>query len=104
MEQALAVSWQDYGIFILETLGALLIIALGAWAVVRFGGPRLNRNKGGRMKVIERLALEPRRSIYLVEVDQETLLLGVSEGSVQLVKSLNHNTAERSPNDQEPQP
>ncbi len=88
VEQSLSLSWQDYGVFLLETLVALFVIALGAWAVVRFSGGRINRKKGSRLKVVERLGLEPRRSIYIVEVDQETLLIGVSEGSVQLVKQL----------------
>ena len=38
------------------------------------------------MKIIERLVLEPRRSLHLVEVDGEILLVGTSEHSVQLLE------------------
>jgi flagellar biosynthetic protein FliO len=89
--QTLAVSWQSYGVFILETVAVLVVIALAAWGVVRFGGHRLSRGKEGqRMRVVERLGLEPKRSIYLIEVDGRSLLIGVSEGSVRLLEQLRH--------------
>ena len=76
----------SYGLFILETVIALAVIALAGWAVVRFSGRRFGRGgKNPRMKLIERLVLEPRRSIHLVEVDGETLLIGTSERSVALL-------------------
>jgi flagellar biosynthetic protein FliO len=76
----------SYGLFVLETLIALAVIALAGWAVVRFSGQRLSMGgKGRRMRLIERLVLEPRRSIHLVEVDGETLLIGTSERAVELL-------------------
>ncbi len=87
--QTIAGSWQSYGVFILETIAVLVVIALVAWGVVRFGGHRLGRGNGGRrMRVVERLGLEPKRSIYLIEVDGRSLLIGVSEGSVRLLEQL----------------
>lgn len=101
-QQPLAESWQGYGIFILETLAALALIAVGAWAVVRFGGARLRgRMKQGRLKVVERLVLEPRRSVYLIEVDGDTLLIGVSDGSIRLIKSLGSDKAGDAPDKKE---
>jgi flagellar biogenesis protein FliO len=77
----------SYGIFILETLIALALIALAGWAVVHFSGRRFGSGgKNRRMKLIERLVLEPRRAIHLVEVDGETLLIGTSERSVALLE------------------
>jgi flagellar biosynthetic protein FliO len=82
-------AWQSYGIFMLETLAALFVVALAAWALARFGGSWFNRGKGnGRLRVVERLGLDPKRAIYLVEVDKEQLLIGVSDGSVRLLKAL----------------
>ncbi len=87
--QTFTPSWQSYGVFILETLGALLVVALAAWVAVRFGGSWLSRGRGtGRLRVIERLGLDPKRTVYLIEVDKEQLLIGVSEGSVRLLKEL----------------
>ena len=82
-------SWTTYGLFILETIAALAIIAAAGWAVVRFGGSRFAlKGKNRRMKLLERLVLEPRRSVHLVEVDGALLLIGTSEKSVRLLKSL----------------
>jgi len=76
-----------WGPFLLETLAVLAALALLAWALVRFAGPRLRGARGrGRMKIVERLPLEPRRSLYLVEVDGRTLLVGASEGAVSLLE------------------
>jgi flagellar biosynthetic protein FliO len=96
--QTLAGSWQNYGIFILETIAILIVIALGAWAVVRFGGNRLARGKeGNRMRVVERLALEPKRSLYLVEVDGKPLLIGVSEGAMQRIEQVSAEHVSQEP-------
>ena len=78
-----------YGLFILETLIALAVIAFAGWAVVRFSGQRLLQGqKNRRMRLVERLVLEPRRAIHLVELDGETLLIGTSEHSVRLLKKV----------------
>ncbi|MDJ0764135.1 MAG: flagellar biosynthetic protein FliO [Myxococcota bacterium] len=83
-------SWQAYGVFILETLVALAVVAVVAWAIVRFGLLRWGlKSKSGRMKVIERLPLDARRSVYLVEVDGHTLLIGAADTSVHLIKEIN---------------
>lgn len=41
-----------------------------------------------RMKVLERLPVDARRSIMLLEVDGESLLLGVSGEQIALLKTL----------------
>jgi flagellar protein FliO/FliZ len=85
----LSAGWQGYGLFLLETLLILGLIAVVAWAVVRFGRHRPGAAKGARrMRILERLPLEPRRALYLVEVDGAALLLGASDGSVRLIKEL----------------
>lgn len=37
---------------------------------------------GKRLRVVERVGLDPRRALYLVEVDGKELLLGASEGGI----------------------
>ncbi|MCP4604950.1 MAG: flagellar biosynthetic protein FliO [Proteobacteria bacterium] len=87
-QQPIVQSWQNYAIFILETMVALAVIALAAWVVVRVGRTRFGRGgKSSRMRVVERLVLEPRRSVYLIEVDGRTMLVGTGEGSVQLLEN-----------------
>ncbi|MCP4673946.1 MAG: flagellar biosynthetic protein FliO [Deltaproteobacteria bacterium] len=85
----LAQSWQNYGIFILETLVALAAIALAAWGAVRIARARMgSRGETGRLRIIERLPLEPRRAVYLIEADGRTMLIGSSEGSLRLIEDL----------------
>lgn len=61
----------------------LAAIAGAAWAASRFLGPRLAaRRAGARMRVVERLALEPRRSLYLVAIDGRELVVGVTERGI----------------------
>jgi flagellar biosynthetic protein FliO len=87
--------WQNYGIFILETLVALAVVALAAWLITRYGWAHFfGRSKHGRMKVVERLALDPKRSVYLIEVDGETLLVGSGDG-VRLLKKMDTNQGKK---------
>ncbi|HUT78839.1 MAG TPA: flagellar biosynthetic protein FliO [Polyangia bacterium] len=74
------------GLQLLQAMAVLVAILALAWAFRRFAAPRLGLGpRPGRMRVIERLPLEPRRSLYLVEVDGVPHLFGVSEGSVRLL-------------------
>ena len=73
----------DFGPLAAKSVLVLALIALAAWAAARFLGPRLAARRGNvRMRVVERLALEPRRSLYLVEVDGRPLVVGVSERTI----------------------
>jgi flagellar protein FliO/FliZ len=79
----------DLGLLVVETVAILVLIAAAAWLFVRFLAPRLRGVKGrSRMRLLERLPLEPRRSLYVVEVDGAPLLIGVADGSVRLLKEL----------------
>jgi flagellar biosynthetic protein FliO len=63
------------------------LAALGAAALVALRA--LGRPAGtAGMRVVGRLALEPRRSLYLVEVGGRCLLVGVGEGPIALVAEL----------------
>jgi flagellar biogenesis protein FliO len=87
--QKLSGSWQDYGLFLVETLVVLALIALGALVFVRLMERGFRRGKRGeRMRVIERLVLTPKHSLYIVKVDSETLLISASERSTELLKNL----------------
>jgi flagellar biosynthetic protein FliO len=73
----------DFGPLVAKSVLVLALIAVAAWAAARFLGPRLAARRGNvRMRVVERLALEPRRSLYLVEVDGAPTVVGVSDRGV----------------------
>lgn len=63
----------------------MLAVVLGlAYLVLHQGLGRLvQRTQGGkRMRVVERVSLEQRRSLYLVEVDGQELLIAGTDGAI----------------------
>jgi flagellar biogenesis protein FliO len=61
----------------LKTIAALAIVLLVAWLTLHKGMGRLveRAQAGKRMRVIERVSLDARRTLFLVEVDGKTLVL-----------------------------
>ncbi|MBI3074548.1 MAG: flagellar biosynthetic protein FliO [Deltaproteobacteria bacterium] len=77
---------------ILQTILVLLVVVVLAIVIVRFGVKRIVAGPewrgGANLKVIERLTLEPRRSIVLVRAGDKYLLLATSEGGVSFVREV----------------
>jgi flagellar biogenesis protein FliO len=73
----------DYGASLLQTLLALAAVCLLAYAAVRFGLGRVYRASasGRRMRIVERLPIDGRRALLLVEIDGRTYLVGAGEGA-----------------------
>lgn len=71
-----------YGIALLQTLFALAGVCVLAWVVLRWGARRGfgMGALGGRVRVLERVALDPRRTLYIVKVGERVLLLGAGDG------------------------
>lgn len=81
----------SYGGLLLKTIVALVIVVVLAYALLRWGLPKLlpGRARGaGEIKVLDRQSLDGRRSVVLVEAYGRYLLLGVAEGSVTLLAEL----------------
>lgn len=72
-----------YGAALLQTLLALAVVCVLAWVVLKWASRRgFAFGAGGRrVKVLERVALDPRRTLYLVEVGGKVLLLGAGDGA-----------------------
>lgn len=71
-----------YGIALLQTLLALAAVCVLAWVVLRWGARRGfgTGALGGRVRVLERIALDPRRTLYVVKIGERVLLLGAGDG------------------------
>jgi len=71
-----------YGVALLQTLFALGAVCVLAWVVLRWGARRgIGMGAlGGRVRVLERIALDPRRALYIVKVGDRVLLLGAGDG------------------------
>ena len=78
-----------------ETVLLLAAVCLLAYVVIRFlhrrlYGPRGNGLAGhGRLEVVDRLVVGPRRSIQVVRAGSKVLLIGVSDNQISLIDELN---------------
>lgn len=68
-----------YGVALLQTLLALAAVCILAWVVLKWSRGRGLAMGGRRVKVLERVPLDGRRSLYLVEVAGRVLLVGAGE-------------------------
>src|SRR5689334_8455922 len=75
---------------LLSSVVVLAVVCVVAWLVVRFGARWLvgARGRARGMGVLARLPLEPRRSLYVVEVAGKTLLVGTSEMGLNVLSEL----------------
>lgn len=81
----------SYGDLLLTSLIVLGGVCVGALLLVRFVGRFLatGRARGAHLlDVIARVPLEPRRSLYVVEVAGKTLLVGTSEMGLSVLSEL----------------
>lgn len=71
-----------YGASLLQSLLALAAVCILAWVVLRWSAARgLGSGAGQRVKVIERVPLDARRWVYLVEIGERVLVLGAGDGA-----------------------
>ncbi len=93
----------SYGL-LLQSIGFLLLIVVLAYLAVRYGLRSIYRGfDGGYMKVLERVPLDPKSgsALTLIQVGREIYLVGSSQGSVTLLKTIDWKdlqyTSENSP-------
>ena len=81
----------SYGDLLVSSLLVLALVCIAAFVVVRVAGRWLatGRARGASlMDVIARVPLEPRRSLYIVEVAGKALLVGTSEMGLSVLSEL----------------
>jgi flagellar biosynthetic protein FliO len=80
-----------------QTILALGFVCVLAYVVLRVVLPRLQvgARSQSMVKVIDRTPLDQRRSLFVVEVTGRWLLLGSSEGGVELITELDADKAEQ---------
>lgn len=85
----------SYGWLLAETLVALVAVCLLALVALRWGLRRLGTPgsfEGARIKVLERVAVDPRRSLLLVEVGPRILLVGTGDGPMTMLAEIDPAT------------
>ena len=81
----------SYGDLLVTSLIVLGVVCVAAFVAVRLFGRLLStgRARGAHlMNVVSRVPLEPRRSLYVVEVAGKTLLVGTSEMGLSVLTEL----------------
>src|ERR1700759_1321951 len=84
-------SGNSYGEMLVTSLLVLGCVCVAAFVIVRVLGRVLatGRSRGAHlMDVVARVPLEPRRSLYVVEVAGKTLLVGTSEMGLSVLSEL----------------
>ena len=79
----------------LAGLALVLGIMVGTYWLVRRLAPRTAALGGGRMRLLARLGLGPRKFLALVEVADRVLVLGVTTDSIRLVCELDQPLPEQ---------
>lgn len=82
--------WESIQVFV-RNISAFVVVLLLAYITLRYGLGMFNKKfNRGVLKIIERVMLDPRRgsALYLVQIGSECYLLGISQGSVNLIKEL----------------
>ena len=80
----------EEGLLILRMFTSLLLV-LGAMAGIYFWLKRRGGMPGAgqrRMRIIERLSIDSRRSMLLINVDGEEMVVGVGNDGMSLLKNL----------------
>ncbi len=81
----------SYGDLLMTSLLVLAGVCIAAFVIVKLVGRLLatGRTRGAHvLDVVARLPLEPRRSLYVVEVAGKTLLVGTSEMGLSVLSEL----------------
>jgi flagellar biosynthetic protein FliO len=68
--------------------GIVLLMIYGAAIVFRRWQVGSVKSSTRRMKVIESTALSPRRTLFLVEVDGQTFMVGATDQSINLIAEI----------------
>lgn len=82
----------------MQTIFALALVCGLAYLIFRVILPRLSVNYTSRnmVRVVDRIGLEARKSLYVIEVAGRWFLVAVSESGVQLISELDAEAARES--------
>ena len=86
----------NFFLMLVETILALGLVCGLAYLVFHFALPRLDtiRSSNSMVRVVDRVGLDARKSLYVIEVAGRWLLIAASEAGVHLVSELDAKTAE----------
>jgi flagellar biosynthetic protein FliO len=81
---------------LVQTFLVLAFVCALAWVILRVLSRHSNRfAQNSMMQIVDRIPLDQRRSIFIVKVAGRWLVIGSSEGGVELITELDPEAAER---------
>ena len=82
-------------LMLVQTLVALGLVCGLAYVIFRWVLPRLNAVSSGSsmVRVVDRVGLDARKSLYVIEVAGRWLLIAASEAGVQVISELDEKAA-----------
>lgn len=90
----------DFGMLLLRTFFFLALVCLLIYFLLRKVLPRIVQMPGIRnrtVKIIERLPLDQKKSLVVVEIQDKAFLLGCSENSINILMELDREKMETKP-------
>jgi flagellar protein FliO/FliZ len=90
----------DFGMLLLRTFFFLALVCLLIYFLLRKVLPRFVQMPGIRnrtVKIIERLPLDQKKSLVVVEIQDKAFLLGCSENSINILMELDREKIEIKP-------
>ena len=90
MDPSLPAATTGYGVALVQALLALAFVCVLAFWVLRWVARRgfLGAAGSGRVRVLERVALDARRAVFLVKVGERVLLLGAGDAALTVLAEL----------------
>ncbi len=93
---------EDSGPRVGGAIGLLLIVVAGGWYWARRKFPHLSQLKAfqphsKRLRVVEKLRLTPRTTVYLVELDSREILIGQSGDRIVRLDAMPHSPSIHNP-------
>ena len=88
----------NYGTQIVQGILALFAVCLLAWVSLRLWSRRLaggSERGRGPLRVVARLPLEPRRTLFVIDAAGKYLLVGSAEGGLAMLGELDREAVER---------
>jgi len=81
----------DFSWLFLKVIGAMILVCLAAFVVIKYLLPRgqfLRRGRDSQIEILERFTLEPKKNLYILKVAQKMILLGTTDVSMNTLLEL----------------
>jgi len=74
---------------IIMTMAALALVLVAAWLILRgVSSMGMTKSRGGRLEILETIAVGSRERIVIVRCDEKEYMLGVTASNIQQLERL----------------